>query len=166
MLSQTTNGVPRQVFTWALRQETWLHRRLQRLDLKPPIETKARNTMSSDEMTNQLGYARIVAWIQSIIDALFAKATDDNAESAERLEFATARAPRLFVQALHENSNLEMDWLWYAANMTGDVERRYCLNRALAINPQSSLARSALAKLPKHAAAAGEVVALSRVAGL
>ena len=147
MLSQTTNGVPRQVFTWALRQETWLHRRLQRLDLKPPIETKARNTMSSDEMTNQLGYARIVAWIQTIIDALFAKAADDNAESAERLEFATARAPRLFVQALHENSNLEMDWLWYAANMTGDVERRYCLNRALAINPQSSLARSAEKKI-------------------
>ena len=34
MLSQTTNGVPRQVFTWALRQETWLHRRLQRAALR------------------------------------------------------------------------------------------------------------------------------------
>jgi hypothetical protein len=122
--------------------------------------------MITNGTTNQLGYAGIVAWIQSIIDALFAKAADDNAESAERLEFATARASRLFVQALHENSNLEMDWLWYAANMIGDAERRYCLNRALTINPQSSLARGALAKLPKHAEAAGEVAALSRVAGL
>jgi hypothetical protein len=121
--------------------------------------------MITDGTTNQLGYARIVAWIHSIIDALFAKAADDNTESVERLEFATARATRLFVQALHENSNLEMDWLWYAANMTGDVERRYCLNRAFAINPQSSLARSALAKLPKQAQAVGEIVVLSRAAG-
>jgi hypothetical protein len=30
MLTQTTNRVPQQIFTWALRQETWLHRRLQR----------------------------------------------------------------------------------------------------------------------------------------
>src|SRR6185503_605401 len=129
------------------------------------MQMKVRSTMTTNGTTNQLGYARIVAWIQSITDALFAKAADDNAESAERLEFATARASRLFVQAIHENSNLEMDWLWYAANMTGDVERRHCLNRALAINPQSSLARSALAKLPKHAHAAGEVAALSRAAG-
>ena len=121
--------------------------------------------MTTNGTTNQLGYARIVAWIHSIVDALFAKAADDNAESVERLEFATARATRLFVQALHENSNLEMDWLWYAANMTGDVERRYCLNRAFAINPQSSLARSALAKLPKQAQAVGEIVVLSRAAG-
>jgi len=128
------------------------------------MRMKVRSTMTTNETTNQLGYAGIVAWIQSIIDALFAKATDDNAESVERLEFATARATKLFIQALHENSNLELDWLWYAANMTGDVERRYCLNRALAINPQSSLVRSALAKLPKQAQAAGEVAALSRAA--
>jgi len=128
------------------------------------MRMKVRSTMTTNETTNQLGYAGIVAWIQSIIDALSAKATDDNAESVERLEFATARATKLFIQALHENSNLELDWLWYAANMTGDVERRYCLNRALAINPQSSLVRSALAKLPKQAQAAGEVAALSRAA--
>ena len=123
--------------------------------------------MTTNETTNQLGYARIVAWIQSIIDALFAKATDDNAENAERLEFATARATRRFVQALHENSNLEMDWLWYAANMTGDVERRYCLDRALMINPHSDLARSALAKLPKQTQTVGKIAAQSRArAGL
>lgn len=121
--------------------------------------------MPTNEMTDQLGYARIAAWIQSIIGALFANAADDSAESTERLEFATARATNFFAQALHENSNLELDWLWYAANMTGAVERRYCLHRALTINPHSSLARSALAKLPKPAEAAGKVAALSRAAG-
>ena len=116
--------------------------------------------MPTDGMTNQLGYARIVAWIQSIVDALFVKTSDGTAESVERLEFATARATHLFAQALHENSILELDWLWYAANMLGTAERRYCLNRALAINPHSSLARSALARLPKQAAAAIEIAPL------
>ena len=121
--------------------------------------------MTTDRTAHQLGYDQVVAWIQSIIDALFAEAADHSDESAERLEFATARASRLFAQALHEDSNIEMDWLWYAANMTGHAERRYCINRALAINPQSSLARSALANLPKPAGAASETVALSRAAG-
>ena len=121
--------------------------------------------MTSNQTLPQLGYARVAAWIQSIIDALFTEAAGDTAESVEQLEFATARATQLFVQALHESSNLEMDWLWYAANMTGDVERRYCLNRALAINPHSSLARNALAKLPKARQVAGEVAAQSRAAG-
>jgi len=34
MLTQTTNRVPRQIFTWALRQESWLHRRLQSAALR------------------------------------------------------------------------------------------------------------------------------------
>ena len=34
MLTQTTNRVPQQIFSWALRQETWLHRRLQRAALR------------------------------------------------------------------------------------------------------------------------------------
>jgi hypothetical protein len=117
--------------------------------------------MITNGTTNQLGYARIVGWIQSMIDALFAKATDDSAESFERLEFATTRATQLFVQALHENSNLELDWLWYAANMTSDFERRYCLNRAHTINPHSDLVRSALAKLPKQPQTAGKIAAQS-----
>jgi hypothetical protein len=31
---QTTNRLPQQIFTWALQQETWLHRRLQRAALR------------------------------------------------------------------------------------------------------------------------------------
>jgi hypothetical protein len=34
MLSQIDNRVPQQIFTWALRHETWLRRRLQRAALR------------------------------------------------------------------------------------------------------------------------------------
>ena len=34
MLVQTFSSVPQQIFTWALRQETWLHRWLQRAALR------------------------------------------------------------------------------------------------------------------------------------
>ena len=119
--------------------------------------------MTTNGMTNQLGYVKIVSWIQSIVDGLLAQAAD--VPGAEGAEFATVRATQLFAQALHENSNLEMDWLWYAANMTRDVERRYCLKRALEINPQSSLAHSALAKLPRQADAAGELARPASIAG-
>jgi hypothetical protein len=63
---------------------------------------------------------------------------------------ANARSAQLFAQALHEASNVELDWLWYAANMTSNAQRRYCLQRALAINPGSQMARRTLAKLPKR----------------
>jgi hypothetical protein len=101
-----------------------------------------------NETVNRLGYGKVVVWIQSIVDGLFGHAAACEPQSAESREFDTARSARLFAQALHENSNLELDWLWYAANMTRDLERRYCITRALEINPHSSLARSALAKLP------------------
>lgn len=50
----------------------------------------------------------------------------------------------LFQQALQENSNLVMDWLWYAVNVSSDVERLYCLGRALQIDPRSRAANDAL----------------------
>ena len=60
---------------------------------------------------------------------------------------ARARAARLFAEALHEDSNYEMDWLWYSANMANDAQRRFCLERALYINPDSETAKRTLAKL-------------------
>src|SRR5512138_3342286 len=34
MLTSTTTRLPQQIFTWALRKETWLHRRLQQAMLR------------------------------------------------------------------------------------------------------------------------------------
>lgn len=60
------------------------------------------------------------------------------------------RAEQLFAQAVQENSNLELDWLWCAANMSRVDQQRYCLRRALEINPDSDLAKRALAELPQE----------------
>jgi hypothetical protein len=62
---------------------------------------------------------------------------------------AMLRPSDMFVQGLRENSNLEMDWLWLASRVSSQSERRYCLERALAINPRSSFAREELAALGK-----------------
>lgn len=43
----------------------------------------------------------------------------------------------LFLRALEEDSNRELEWLWYADNVTSDAERSYCWQRALYINPQN-----------------------------
>ena len=53
----------------------------------------------------------------------------------------------LFAQALRDDSNLEMDWLWLATRMRTDSQRVYCLRRALQINPRSALAIRGLARL-------------------
>lgn len=59
-------------------------------------------------------------------------------------------ADDLFIQGLREDSNLEMDWLWLATQVASDDERRYCLQRALTINPGSLLAQRGLIHLRKH----------------
>lgn len=52
-----------------------------------------------------------------------------------------AVAAGLFAEAVRANSNLELDWLWLYAKMTGSYERSYCLQKALQINPASELVR-------------------------
>lgn len=46
--------------------------------------------------------------------------------------------PTLFLrERIHEDSNVEMDWLWAASEVTAVEEIRYCLERALYINPNN-----------------------------
>ena len=61
---------------------------------------------------------------------------------------AMFRPSDLFAQGVREDSNLELDWLWLFTRVASISERRYCLERALAINPHSEMARAELAKLP------------------
>jgi len=81
------------------------------------------------------------------IGKLLGDKTGDFVLAPEKTTEVVARAARLFAQALHEDSYYELDWLWYAANMANDSQRRYCLERALRINPDSELAQRALARL-------------------
>jgi hypothetical protein len=87
--------------------------------------------------------------LTSGIGRLFGDTTGDIVLNAGGDARAKARAAQLFAQALHEDSNHEMDWLWYAANMISDAQQRYCLERALRINPDSDLAKRALARLAR-----------------
>jgi hypothetical protein len=56
----------------------------------------------------------------------------------------------LFAQALRDDSNLEMEWLWLATKVLTDGQRAYCLRRALGINPRSALARRGFALLRRR----------------
>jgi hypothetical protein len=50
-------------------------------------------------------------------------------------------------RAVDTNSPNEVDWLLYASIITDQAKRRYCLEHALLINPDSAVAVCALAKL-------------------
>ncbi len=69
------------------------------------------------------------------------------ARSTPVLPQAPVRPSALLAQALEEGSNLELDWIWYAAQLSALDERRYCLERARYINPASEEAHWALAAL-------------------
>ena len=51
-------------------------------------------------------------------------------------------------RAVRANFANEVDWLLCAALLTDSSKRRYCLERALALNPDCDLARQALENLP------------------
>jgi hypothetical protein len=70
-------------------------------------------------------------------------------------------ASTLFAQAMRENSNLEMDWLWLATQISQVHEQQYCFARALYINPASEPARQGLRRLAAPTIAAAPVLARS-----
>jgi hypothetical protein len=53
----------------------------------------------------------------------------------------------LMSKALMEDSNLEVDWLYYASRLDRVDERCYCLQRALDINPNNDWTRREIARL-------------------
>ena len=59
---------------------------------------------------------------------------------------APSQMSGLLAQAFAENSNLELDWLWYATQMYDVDERHYCLQRAQHIYPQSTVASQTLGR--------------------
>lgn len=60
MLTQTMNTVPQQLFTWALRQATWLQQRLQRAALRK-AQTQAYQRFAKQHPQ----------WANSLFDAYF-----------------------------------------------------------------------------------------------
>ncbi len=60
----------------------------------------------------------------------------------------TAYSP-VFTTALQEDSTVETNWLWAATQVTHSAEYRYCLERALYINPDNDITRKALVMLDR-----------------
>jgi hypothetical protein len=75
-----------------------------------------------------------------------AKRMSDGIRDAQ--EQAVIDDSQILRRAVHINSSDEVDWLLYAARLTDPAKRRYCLERALALNPNSDLANQALINIP------------------
>jgi hypothetical protein len=56
-------------------------------------------------------------------------------------------ADEIFAQAVRDDSNRELDWLWVYVHVIDADQRRYCLERALAITPRSEIALRELRQL-------------------
>ncbi len=56
-------------------------------------------------------------------------------------------ARSLLAQAVKQEPTNEMAWMWLGGVVETDKERRFCLERVLAINPQNDTARRALQRL-------------------
>ncbi len=69
-------------------------------------------------------------------------------------------ARALFVRALLTDHDNERAWLWLATVATDPDEQRYCLNRALEINPESSGLRRRVLLPPGAAAVPPELIEL------
>jgi hypothetical protein len=54
---------------------------------------------------------------------------------------------RLLVEAIRDDPRHEAAWLWMSSVLDSDAERRFCLERVLAINPGNQLARQGLEAL-------------------
>ena len=63
------------------------------------------------------------------------------------IALAAPPAADLFAQAVREDSNLELDWLWLFTQLTRECEQRIALERVLQINPGNEIARRELARL-------------------
>jgi hypothetical protein len=66
---------------------------------------------------------------------------------AEAAPAPPTQMSELFARAVCESSNSAMDWLYYAAQLTNPAERRYCVDRALQIDPASELIRRELRRM-------------------
>jgi hypothetical protein len=120
--------------------------------------------MSTIEITRRGGFTSALDWLREGFTGRHLRrgaAVADDApwsgesvgDAANALAFAGPRAidaRALFARAVREHSNLEQDWLWLSTIVTGEGELRYCLERALYINPDSAEARQELARLARR----------------
>lgn len=70
-----------------------------------------------------------------------------NGQKTRTFTRSTNGTPSAFLaERIRDNSNLELEWLWAAQQVSDLNERRYCLERALTINPNNAETRRTLRK--------------------
>lgn len=67
-------------------------------------------------------------------------------------------AEGLFALAVRAGPAVDMDWMWLYTQMTGSFERLYCIEKALARDPENAAARAALQQLSAGARGGADVV--------
>jgi len=78
---------------------------------------------------------------------------------AESRPALTMSNPSPFLRdQFREDSVYEMDWLWASTQVTAPEEVRYCLERALYINPDNPVTERELSKLSVRRADVGETI--------
>ena len=70
-----------------------------------------------------------------------------NQQPATRPALTTSSPSPFLREQLREDSNRELDWLWAASQVMDVQEIRYCLERALYINPKNRDTQHALSQL-------------------
>jgi hypothetical protein len=111
--------------------------------------------MTTLKQSQTFGARRLIAHLWQVYSGLAVRfgslhRPQQEARPAQAAARAAAYDSQVLRHAVCANSLHEVDWLLYAAMMTGAAKRRYCLERALAINPGSEQAQLALARLAPH----------------
>ena len=70
--------------------------------------------------------------------------------TAQYPENLIANPSTILQEAIQEDYNRELEWLWIADVVPNNLEREYCLRRALYISPQNHKIRHALNVLLKR----------------
>lgn len=96
-----------------------------------------------------VGCAKLLAgfdWLASmLVDGL--RSLSEERIGAMRQNDERGAPSELFVRSISANYRHEVDWICAAAQLKRPSEQRYCLLRALDINPGSDLARSMLSRV-------------------
>lgn len=71
------------------------------------------------------------------------------ATSFPHAQAAGGTTSEIFARAMSERTNSAMDWLYYAAQLHDEGERRFCIERALQVDPACPIVRAEIRRLAR-----------------
>jgi hypothetical protein len=109
--------------------------------------------------SKQSRWSRLMAGLRAVAGHVL---TSSNPPPRSRPTLKVSDPSPLLREQLGEDSNCELDWLWAADQVTAAEEIRYCLERALYINPDNHKTQRALSDLVVQYAAFNETRVVNR----